>query len=527
MIRCGVVRSPAATGWRLLLAAVLLGLAGCAANPVTGKSELSFISESEEISIGTENYLSGQQSQGGEYTLDPALNAYVRDVGMRLAKVSDRPNLPYEFVVLNDSTPNAWAMPGGKIAINRGLLTELENEAELAAVLGHEIVHAAARHGAQSMERGVLLQSAVAGLGVAASASGYGGYSDLVVGTASTGAELVNKSYGRDAERESDFYGMRYMSKAGYDPAAAVSLQEKFVKLSGNRTAGWVDGLFASHPPSQERVEANRAHLAKLPTGGRLGEAEYQAKVAGLKRDAKAYALQEKGRKALADGNAAGALALARSAQHIQPKEAGFYSLQGDALLAKGEEKQALAAYDAAVKRDEGYFQYHLQRGVVRYKLGQADAARQDLERANALLPTAPAHYVLGEIAASDNRTREATEHFRVAASSNSEVGRLAAASLAKLEIGSSPQNFVAAAVQVDGGRYVVLVQNQAAVAVTGVSVRVQLADAAGRVLARDQVTVPGRIAPGDTLSVPSNLQGLVPGASRGDAQVVSARVVE
>jgi predicted Zn-dependent protease len=84
---------------------------------------------------------------------------------MKLVKVSDRPNLPFEFVVINDSVPNAWALPGGKLAINRGLLTELKSEAELAAVLGHEIVHAAARHGARSVEQGTLLAAGAAIIG--------------------------------------------------------------------------------------------------------------------------------------------------------------------------------------------------------------------------------------------------------------------------------------------------------------------------------------------------------------------------
>jgi predicted Zn-dependent protease len=137
---------------RLLLAlsaALLLG--ACATNPVTKKSEIAFVSEAQEISIGNQQYLQSQQSSGGKYVLDPALAAYVSEVGQKLVKVSDRPNLPFEFVVINDSVPNAWALPGGKLAINRGLLTELKSEAELAAVLGHEIVHAAARHGARSV----------------------------------------------------------------------------------------------------------------------------------------------------------------------------------------------------------------------------------------------------------------------------------------------------------------------------------------------------------------------------------------
>lgn len=126
---------------------------GCAVNPVTGHNEIAFVSESQELAIGQKNYAPYRQAQGGDYVVEPELTRYVKSVGERLAKVSDR-KLPYEFNVINDSTPNAWALPGGKISINRGLLVELRSEAELAAVLAHEIVHAAARHSAQSMERG-------------------------------------------------------------------------------------------------------------------------------------------------------------------------------------------------------------------------------------------------------------------------------------------------------------------------------------------------------------------------------------
>ena len=112
-----------------LLAA--LGATGCATNPVTGDAELALISEAREIAIGRQQYAPAQQMQGGAYVIDPALQAYVAGVGARLAAVSDR-RLPYEFVVLNSDVPNAWALPGGKIAVNRGLLTELQSEAELA-----------------------------------------------------------------------------------------------------------------------------------------------------------------------------------------------------------------------------------------------------------------------------------------------------------------------------------------------------------------------------------------------------------
>ena len=134
---------------------------GCTVNPVTGKSELMLVSTADEVAIGREQYPLAIQMQGGRYQVDAQLSAYVSEVGQRLAAVSDR-ELPYQFVVVNDSVPNAWALPGGKIAVNRGLLAELDNEAELAALLGHEVVHAAARHGAAALTRSMLAQSAMA-----------------------------------------------------------------------------------------------------------------------------------------------------------------------------------------------------------------------------------------------------------------------------------------------------------------------------------------------------------------------------
>jgi predicted Zn-dependent protease len=130
---------------RLLLSLVIAALVACGVNPVTGKKEIQFVSEAQELKIGEQNYSPTRQSEGGEFVVMPELTKYVSGIGAKLAAVADR-KLPYEFVVLNNSVPNAWALPGGKIAVNRGLLTELKNESELAAVLGHEIVHAAARH---------------------------------------------------------------------------------------------------------------------------------------------------------------------------------------------------------------------------------------------------------------------------------------------------------------------------------------------------------------------------------------------
>jgi predicted Zn-dependent protease len=188
---------------------------------VTGDRELMLVSGEQDIAIGQQNYVPMQQSQGGVYDVDPALTEYVSEVGMKVARESGV-DLPYEFAVLNNSVPNAWALPGGKIAINRGLLTEMGSEAELAAVLGHEVTHAAARHSAQQQSRGMLTQGVVVATTIATSDSGYG---DLVAAGAGIAGQLTLTKYGRDAELESDKYGMRYMSRAGYDPQGAVSRQ--------------------------------------------------------------------------------------------------------------------------------------------------------------------------------------------------------------------------------------------------------------------------------------------------------------
>ena len=119
-------------------------LAGCSKNPVTGKKEFAPYSTADESVLGNQHYRPLQQAQGGRFGMDPCLAAYVRQVGRRVAAVSHRKMLPYEFVVLNNSTPNAWALPGGKIGVNRGLLPEMGNEAGRAAVLSHEVSHAAA-----------------------------------------------------------------------------------------------------------------------------------------------------------------------------------------------------------------------------------------------------------------------------------------------------------------------------------------------------------------------------------------------
>jgi predicted Zn-dependent protease len=456
-------------------------LGGCVINPVTGDRELALVSADQEIAIGEQQYEPSQQMQGGDYELDPQLTAYVAGVGQRLAAVSDR-DLPYEFVVLNSSVPNAWALPGGKIAVNRGLLTELTNEAELAAVLGHEIVHAAARHGALAMQRGILLQVALVATQVAAQRSDYGG---LTVGAASLGAQLLTMRNSREAELESDLYGMRYMAAAGYDPSAAVSLQETFVRLSeenGGR-GGRLATLFASHPPSEERVAKNRETAAELGASGDLGRERYQAATALLRERGPAYEAYDEARAALADERPADAERSAQQALRLLPAEANVHALLGDIDLSQRQYEEAARHYEDAIARDDGFFYYHLQKGLVQRQLRDWEDARASLETSVRLLPTADAIYALGTLAERRGDRQTALEYYAQAASSQSPAGQAAAEATVRLDLPNNPGKYIQARGGLDNsGQLIVEVANPTRVAVTDVLVAVRYADSQGAI---------------------------------------------
>src|SRR5512138_810648 len=355
----------------LLYLCVTTTLASCGVNPVTGKKELQFISEAQEIKLGEQYYAPTQQVEGGNFDVLPELSAYVNEVGQKLAAVADR-KLPYEFVVLNNSVPNAWALPGGKIAVNRGLLTELQSEAELAAVLGHEIVHAAARHGAKAQERGTLLQVGLAAAQIGAAVSDVDtNVAGLLIQGAGVGAQLVQQKYGRDQELESDHYGMKYMKLAGYDPWGAVTLQETFVRLSqqeGAKQQGWLDGLFASHPPSEERVEKNKATATELGRGGESGADKYTARMKSLRAVEPAYKKYDDALVAARRKDFTGARSLAEEATKMLPKEGRFHELLGEISLAQKQPKDALPHYQKAIDLNADYFGSYLGAGVAQFQ---------------------------------------------------------------------------------------------------------------------------------------------------------------
>jgi len=372
---------------RFLLIPIVLVLVmtACSTNPVTGKRELFIVSPQHELQIGEQEFLPNQQSQGGLYRADPALGEYVNAVGQRLAAVSDS-LLPYEFVVLNNDTPNAWALPGGKIAINRGLLLQLRNEAELAAVLGHEIVHAAARHYARAMSRASALEL---GANILIDLAIYEEWqdTDLLQQGKRTALFAFNQRYSREAEIQSDEYGIRYMVRAGYDPRAAVSLQSTFVDMVRQSEPSF-EALFASHPPSLERYERNQRTVQDYAPGGRIGEQAFLEATAYVRSTAPAYSLMQRAIQYAAVDEHQKSVSTIQEALRIVPKEPRFHGTLGMLLYNQQEYRAAIGAYSEAIALDSGYYEYFLGRGLAYGNLERFGSAEADLRRSQELFNT-------------------------------------------------------------------------------------------------------------------------------------------
>jgi predicted Zn-dependent protease len=365
------------------------------------------------------------------------------------------------------------------------------------------------------------MQVGVAATAIASSGSDYG---NLLAGGAGMVAQLSLSKYGRSAELESDRYGMQYMSRAGYDPVGAVALQKTFVRLNEDRQSDWLSGLFASHPPSNERVQANIATAATLPAGGRSGRDEFQAVMRQTMSTIPAYKAYDDGREALAEDKIDQALTLANKALGLYSEEAHFHALRGDVRLAADKYDMAITNYNRAISRRDGFFYFHLQRGIANKELGRADSAVTDLNRSIELLPTAPAHFALGSIAEERGDLPVAIGHYKVVAKSGGDYGKAATAALVKLELPSNPGAYIARGCDADGsGNLIVSVRNDTQVTITGVQIAVSYSDSSGRT-AEQRHSIRGQIPPGQIASVNTGMGPFTPGSSC-PVEVVAAQI--
>lgn len=233
-----------------LLLLVMLPTGGCTTNSATGRSQLLGLSRDREIALGAEAAPQFLGQNGGEVPSDEILN-YVRGIGRQLASTVEPEyrDLPWEFHVLDSAQINAFALPGGKVFFSRGLMEQMSNEAQLAAVLGHEVGHVTARHISEKMGQTLAVQIAAAAIGVAGAVSDEDMLKVLGVG-AQAGGGLYLLKFGRDQESEADALGTRYMAANGWSPVGMLQVME----ILGNASKGnksWE--MLATHPHPETR----------------------------------------------------------------------------------------------------------------------------------------------------------------------------------------------------------------------------------------------------------------------------------
>jgi len=233
----------------LSLTVAPLALTGCSENPVTGERQLMLISREEEIALGEQSAPEFEDQFGGR-VWDETLQAYVREIGGKIAAQSDRQDVDYEFALLSSDVPNAFALPGGKVYVTAGLLDLMENERQLAAVLGHETTHVAALHNVQGLQRQMGAEL-LAELAAAAIGEEKG---EVAKVAAQVTAGMVNLRYSRQAEYEADQYGIEYMHRAGYNPWGMVGLLKQLKTLSESEP-GRLGEMFQTHPLTSNRIE--------------------------------------------------------------------------------------------------------------------------------------------------------------------------------------------------------------------------------------------------------------------------------
>jgi beta-barrel assembly-enhancing protease len=370
-----------------LLAAIVYS---CAVNPVTGRRELRLVtfSKEEEIKLGAEAFTPAVQQQGGFYR-DPTLEPYVQRVGERLARISHRPDLQYTFKIVNSSVPNAFALPGGFIVLNRGLLLGFENEAQMAAVLGHEIGHVTARHSIAAYQRAIAANLLLAGLVI-----GTGGRQEVMAVSGITAA-LIQSGFSREQEREADHLGIDYMVQAGYSPEGAIQLHQYFFEeLEQRRNPMFLEGLFRTHPFSKDRMEAARARITQEypQTIGNpnytLNPGDYRQHTARMREIQKAYDVAQEGDEFARAKRYAEALAKYQEAARMAPEQAPFHSSAGAVLLLGKNYPAAEEALSRAIRLDAEFFEPHYLLGRLHFERNNPRAAIPALERSMDLLPT-------------------------------------------------------------------------------------------------------------------------------------------
>ena len=403
----------------LFLTAIFLVhlLSGCSVNPVSGKKEFTLLSVEKEIEMGKESYPVMTQMNNGEY-ISNGLKTYVNNIGQRLASVSHRKDVPYEFNVVNSSDINAYALPGGKISITRGMLSVIETEGQLAAVLGHEIGHVTARHASQAITRDMLLQTALTVGQVAMDVKDVKNRQYYAM-AGNVAASLVGLKYSRNQESQSDELGLTYMISAGYNPEEFIKMLE-ILRGSQQREPYRIEALIQSHPLTRDRVayaedwvKRSRHENPGMDSMVKNTD-EFEKWIKPLRDEREAYAHYDAAEELVNKEAYSAAVEEYQKSIQLKRNEALFHADLGWVYHKLDRKDMAESEYDKAIYYNPNLFKARYGAGDLFIDKGNYQRAITELRAAEGMLPNIPAvYYLQGKAYEKLNLTYKAQEAYQ------------------------------------------------------------------------------------------------------------------
>ncbi len=391
-----------------------LGLVtGCAVNPVTGERQFMLISQEGEISLDRKHSPHQFSADYGEVQ-DPALNSYLDTKGQELAAITHRPDMPYSFRCVNATYVNAYAFPGGSIATTRGILLDLENEAELDALLGHEIAHVNARHTAARMSQAIMSQVLLAGATLYLDRQ-HEEYAPIAAGLGAVATGALLATYSRANEREADELGMQYMTDAGMNPQGMVGLMDVLQGLHDRKPSA-IERMFSTHPMSSERyrtaqyrAEHEYAHARNFA----VNKERYMDNTAALRRMRGAIENMQEGEEHMGRQSFSQAEGSFNKALALAPDDYAALVLMSKCQLALNRPQRARAFSDRATRVYPQEAQAHHISAVAAMDLGQYDAALDGFDRYEDMLPGNPnTIFLKGACLEGMGNTRDAAREY-------------------------------------------------------------------------------------------------------------------
>ena len=369
----------------LLGAGAAAGLSGCATSPVTGETILVGMSEAQEKQTDAQ-VAPHQFSQDLGAIQDEAVNRYVAGIGQRMGALTHRPQMPYSYRVLNANYVNAYTFPGGAMGVTRGILADLDDEAQLAALLGHELGHVNARHAAQRQGQNLVAQAALAGLNVAAQSSDWGGLMSM---GGQIGASALLAGYSREHEREADALGQEYLVKAGYPATGMVRLHQLLV-AEEKSAPSLLQTMFSTHPMSSERMQAAQAAADsryRISNSLDARRERFMDSTASLRRIRPTIDACKNGETAMAARQYPKAQAEFQTALARTPRDYASNLRMAQCLQAQGQTAKAVDYADNAREIYPQEAQAYKLAGVLALQQRDAGRAYQNLDRFDRLVP--------------------------------------------------------------------------------------------------------------------------------------------